>query len=233
MSRLVESSKALMASTSDEDRSADDDLVPALRAREGRRERESLLADFFTRWRPRLYAMVELRLDRRVRRRLSPSDVIQDAFVEAAKMLPKYLRDPRLPIFLWVRLVIADTLYDIHRKHLRAKGRDVRREEATGHGSAGPEASSVVLAGKLAAQRLSPSEAAAASERRKALAEAIERLEASDREILALRAFEMLSNAEAALVLEIQPATARQRYWRALRRLKALLAGRGQGEEAD
>jgi RNA polymerase sigma-70 factor (ECF subfamily) len=138
-----------------------------------------------------------------------------------------------LPLFLWVRLVLANTLYDINREHQRAKRRDVRREVEARHGSAGPHASSVVLAEKLAAQKLSPSEAAAASERRQALAEAIERLDAIDREVLALRAFEMLSNSEAAQVLGIQPATARQRYWRALRRLKVLLADRSKGEEVE
>lgn len=75
--------------------------------------------------------------------------------------------------------------------------------------------------------------AAAACERRKGMVDVLGRLEAGPHEIIALRAFEMLSNPEAALVLEIQPGTARQRYWRALKRLKALLAGQEKGEEAD
>ena len=48
-------------------------------------------------------------------------------------------------------------------------------------------------------------------------------MEALDREILVLRHFEQLSNAEAALVLNIQPAAASKPYFRALRRLKDVL----------
>jgi RNA polymerase sigma-70 factor (ECF subfamily) len=210
-----------------------DDLVDDFRERKSRREREALLADFFTRSRPSLYAMVELRLDRRVRRRVSASDIIQDAFIEALKRLSKYVNDPKVPLFLWVRRVIADKLYDVHRKHLGAKGRDVRREEAWEHGAAGPQASSVVLARKLAAEMTSPSRAAEEAERRKRVADALERLDPLDREVIALRAFELLSASEAAGVLGIQPAALRQRYWRALRRLKALLEGERQGEEAE
>jgi RNA polymerase sigma-70 factor (ECF subfamily) len=219
-----------MSPTGSENLPDGDTLFAALRAREDRREREALLADFFTLSRPRLHAMVELRLDRRLRRRVSPSDMVQDAFLEAARRLPKYLEDPRLPLHLWVRRVIADKLYDLHREHLGRKGRDVKREEARDPGSAGPGPSSIVLAGKLATRMVSPSEAAIAAERGKALAAAVESLDPVDREIIALRAFEMLSTSDAALVLGIQAATARQRYWRALKRLKALLEDPGQSE---
>jgi RNA polymerase sigma-70 factor (ECF subfamily) len=52
-----------------------------------------------------------------------------------------------------------------------------------------------------------------------------------DREIVLLRNFEGLSNQEAATVLDIEPATASQRYGRALLRLRRLLAGEGPHEE--
>ena len=45
-----------------------------------------------------------------------------------------------------------------------------------------------------------------------------------DREILALRHFEQLSNAEAAQALSLSPSTASKRYVRALERLKEILA---------
>ena len=52
---------------------------------------------------------------------------------------------------------------------------------------------------------------------------ALDELEPLDREILALRHFEELSNADAAAVLGIQPAAASKRYVRALGRLRHLL----------
>ena len=48
--------------------------------------------------------MVALRLDRRLQGRVDPSDVIQDAYLEAARRLPEYIREPApMPLFLWLR----------------------------------------------------------------------------------------------------------------------------------
>ena len=62
------------------------------------------------------------------------------------------------------------------------------------------------------------------AETRVALQEAIDGMDVTDREILPLRHFEEMTNQEAALELEIEPAAASKRYVRALQRLqKALL----------
>jgi len=54
-----------------------------------------------------------------------------------------------------------------------------------------------------------------------------------DREVLALRHFEQLSRAEAALVLGISQEAGAKRYFRALKRLKGILATMpGGGESA-
>jgi RNA polymerase sigma-70 factor (ECF subfamily) len=50
--------------------------------------------------------------------------------------------------------------------------------------------------------------------------EALNNMDENDREVLILRHFEELSNAEAAEVLGIKPSAAVNRYVRALRRLK-------------
>jgi RNA polymerase sigma-70 factor (ECF subfamily) len=44
-----------------------------------------------------------------------------------------------------------------------------------------------------------------------------------DREIIALRHFEELSNAETAQILKIEPAAASKRYIRALKRLREIM----------
>jgi RNA polymerase sigma-70 factor (ECF subfamily) len=169
--------------------------------------------------------MVDLRLHERLRPRLSPSDVMQEAFLDALKKLPSYLRNPRLPVFLWLRRVTADKLHDLHRHHLEAKVRDARREVSLAAGLAGPEASSVALAAKLARGGTSPSEAARDAELRATLEAALGKMDGFDREIVALRCFEGLTSKESAQVLGIEEAAARQRYFRALRRLKGLIGG--------
>jgi RNA polymerase sigma-70 factor (ECF subfamily) len=60
--------------------------------------------------------------------------------------------------------------------------------------------------------------------------QALARLVEADREILLLRSFENLSYAEAAAVLDIDPATARKRHGRALLRLDKTLRQAGLSE---
>ena len=88
-----------------------------------------------------------------------------------------------------------------------------------------PEATSVALAQQLLGTHTGPSEAAARAELRKKLEEALNGMDDVDREILALRHFEQLTNVEAALELGLDEAAASKRYVRALRRLKGVLAG--------
>src|SRR5947208_1070578 len=95
------------------------------RARTGDRE---ALGALLARHRGRLRRMVEMRLDTRLQARLDASDVVQDAYVEVAERLDEYLRDPKLPLFLWLRLVVGERLLKLHRFHLGTQMRDAGRE---------------------------------------------------------------------------------------------------------
>src|SRR3954453_22919849 len=86
------------------------------------------LADLFQRHRDRLRRMVELRLDARLQGRIDASDVLQDGFLDLAKRVESYLSDPRLPVFLWLRLVVSDRLAMVHRHHLGTRMRDAAQE---------------------------------------------------------------------------------------------------------
>src|SRR5262249_55553187 len=67
--------------------------------------------------RDRLRRMVALRLDQRLRGRIDPSDVLQEAFLQAVHAGPKYLERPEQPVFLWLRWVTGMTLQLLHRRH--------------------------------------------------------------------------------------------------------------------
>jgi RNA polymerase sigma-70 factor (ECF subfamily) len=79
--------------------------------------------------------------------------------------------------------------------------------------------SSVGLAKWLVDASATPCTAAEKREREARLQEALEQMTPQDREILTLRHFEQLSNADAAEELGISPAASNQRYYRALARL--------------
>jgi RNA polymerase sigma-70 factor (ECF subfamily) len=190
------------------------------RARAGDRK---ALNTLFTRHRERLSRMVDLRLDRRLQARVDASDVIQDAYVEVVTRLDEYLRDPRLPFFLWLRLVVGERLMKLHRYHLGTQMRDAGLEVSLYRGAL-PQASSAALAAQLLGRQTSPTQAAARAERVLRLQEALNTLDPVDREVLSLRHFEELTLAETAQVLGIEESAAAKRYVRALKRLKAVLA---------
>src|SRR5579871_418035 len=188
------------------------------------------LNELFTRHRERLCRMVEMRLDHRLHARIDASDVVQDAYVEVAERLEEYLRDPRLPLFLWLRLVVGERLMKLHRHHLGTQMRDAGREVSLYRGAL-PAASSAALAAQLLGHYTSPTQAVVRAERILRVQEALNTLDPMDREILSLRHFEELTAAEAAQVLGIEESAAAKRYFRALKRFKDILAALPGGQE--
>jgi RNA polymerase sigma-70 factor (ECF subfamily) len=181
------------------------------------------LAELFSRHRPQLRRMVALRLDHRLQGRVSPSDVLQEAYIDALRRVPHYLTKPEMPFFGWLRLIVGQRLVDIHRQHLGTRLRDASQEVSFQQGGV-PPADSAGLAAGLVGHLTSPSQAALRNEACAQLEEALNRLDPLDREVLTLRHFEELGNNEVAELLGIQRAAASKRYVRALARLKEVLA---------
>jgi RNA polymerase sigma-70 factor (ECF subfamily) len=200
-----------------EEPSSDADLLRRLQGGECQ-----ALAVLFTRHRERLRRMVRLRLDRRLQGRLDPSDVLQEAYLDVAKRAPEYLANPTLPPFLWLRFLIGQRLQVLHRQHLGTRMRDAGLEVSLYRGAM-PQASSASLAAQLLGRLTTPSQAAMRAEMQIKLQEALNGMDPLDREVLALRHFEELSNHDTAAVLGLQKAAASNRYIRALKRLREVL----------
>jgi RNA polymerase sigma-70 factor (ECF subfamily) len=180
---------------------------------------EAAVTELFTRYRKRLKQMVRLRLNRRLQGRIDESDILQEAFLEAAKRLREYLAKKPLPFFLWLRHITGEKLIDAHRRHLGAKIRDAGQEVSLHRGPM-PAASSASLAAQLLGRLTSPSQAAIKAETRLRVQELLNGMDPLDREILALRHFEQLSNPEVAQALGLNESAASSRYLRALKRLR-------------
>jgi RNA polymerase sigma-70 factor (ECF subfamily) len=180
------------------------------------------LTALFVRHRERLRRMVRLRLDRRLLGRVDPSDVLQEAYLDIASRAQEYLSNPSMPPFLWLRYLTAQRLMILHRRHLGAQVRDAGREISL-HRGAIPQATSVSLAHQLLGRLTSASQAAMRAELQTRLQVVLNGMDPIDREVLALRHFEELSNAETAQVLGIRKSAASNRYMRALKRLKELI----------
>ena len=165
------------------------------------------MAELFDRYRKRLRQMVRLRLDRRLQGRIDPSDVLQDAYLDASQRLPAYSEKEDLPFFLWLRLVVGQKITDLHRHHLGVQMRDADRDVSLYSGPM-PEAPSFALAAQLLGKMTTPSRAAMRTESKLQIQEALNRMNEIDREVLTLRHFESLTNSEAAQVLALSPAAA-------------------------
>ena len=187
---------------------------------------ESALAELFSRYREQLRRMVDFRLDTRLQGRVDVSDVLQEVYLDAAQRLEHYRTSPPSSFLFWLRQLTDQRLIEVHRKHFGAQMRDVRRESPTAESQPGG------LLERLIGQLSSPSQHAMRSELEAAVEAMLAEMQPADREVLALRHFEELSNREVAELLGISKTAASNRYIRALKRLEKLLASvPGFGEE--
>jgi RNA polymerase sigma-70 factor (ECF subfamily) len=173
--------------------------------------------ELFARHRDYLGRVVELRLDGRVRARLDPSDVVQEAHLEAWRRLAAYLERPGLPFRLWLRQIAQDQAAKARRRHLGTARRTAEREVPF------PERSSLLLARKLFGGESGPGAGLDREELARQIQRAMAQLPEADREVLVLRDYEGLSNPEVGLLLGLDPAAVSKRHGRALLRLHKLL----------
>jgi RNA polymerase sigma-70 factor (ECF subfamily) len=172
--------------------------------------------------RPRLRRMVTLRINRRLQARLDPSDVIQEAYLDATTGLAQYAERGDMPFFLWLRWLTGMRLTTLQRKHLGCQVRDAGREVSIDLGI--PGATSAALAARLLGRDTSASGVAMRAERNARIQQVLDAMDPIDREVLVLRHFEELTNAETAQTLNLLESAASKRYIRALRRLKEALS---------
>lgn len=178
--------------------------------------------------RQRLEHIVRFRLDHRLQSRMNVSDVIQETYLEAGDRLREYLANPEVPFFIWLRFLTQQRVQLLHRHHLGRQLRDANRERSIDDpGSEGPMGTGVIAA-HLASRFSSVSSTLQREELRQRLHELLDQLDAVDREILVLRHFEQLTNAECAQILGLSVKAASNRYVRALERLREQI-----GDEED
>lgn len=185
---------------------------------------EAAVGELLDEHRIRLRRIVSFRLDRRLKGRVDPSDILQDAYLEASKRMEDYIKHPDMPFFLWLRFLTEQSMQAMHRHHLgrqkRAADREVSIDRHQGTGD-----TSEAIAARLFDKRTDPGDAVAKAELFARIRSALDAMDPVDREVLALRHFEDLSNAETAEVLGLQTSAASKRYIRAVDRLREILAG--------
>jgi RNA polymerase sigma-70 factor, ECF subfamily len=177
--------------------------------------------NLFARHRDYLHQVVALRLDPRIRPRLDPSDVVQEAQLEAFRRFGDFMERRPMAFRLWLRKTTFERLLMLERYHRGAARRSIDREVEL------PDRSAFALVQQLFAAGSSPSRRLEQSDTARRVREVLGQLSEADREILLMRNLEELSNQEVAEVLQIEPVAASQRYGRALMRLHKLMLANG------
>lgn len=162
-----------------------------------------------------IHRFVASRIDAKLQRRFTASDIVQETFLKAHQRIRDFEQRRPMPFKIWLMKTAMEQLRDNRVKHLKREVRSVNREVGF------PHRSSLALAGKLASHS-TPSEIVVKREQQTAVAKAVERIGNSDRDILLLRHIDDLKFNEIAAILEINAATARKRYARAIVRLRQL-----------
>ncbi len=167
--------------------------------------------------------LVQMRLDRKIQRRVDVSDIVQDVLIEANRRLKDYMANPVLSFRVWLRQIARDRIIDAHRRHRVSAKRSVDREQALAP-PAGLDESTYDLAAHLCDPELTPAAEATQRELARRVEESLAELPEQDCEIIVMRHYEKLSNQETAQALDLSEPAASMRYLRAVRRLREMLA---------
>lgn len=174
------------------------------------------LAELVNLHRSRLLHLLRSKLDRRLRGRIDPADVLQEMYVAASQRLDNYRDNPRLSAFVWLREIAFQRLVDLHRRHVIAQKRSARMETSLEHRSR-------ALAEQLIDEGIGPALEIDRNEQFARLHRVLRSMRPFDRQVLVLRHFENMTNDEVASAMQLTKSGASNRYSRALTRLKSAL----------
>jgi RNA polymerase sigma-70 factor (ECF subfamily) len=179
--------------------------------------------ELMARHRPALMSAVQMRLDPGLRRRIDPSDVVQESQIDVLRRLADFVARRPMPFGLWLRKTAHERLLKMRRQHVRAARRSVRRELHL------PDQTSLEVAARIASSSGSPSQIVSRRQLVGLVREALDELDELDREVVLMRYMEKLTNVEIAQVLGINATAVSKRLGRALLRLQSALGNRGVG----
>src|SRR5262245_57691564 len=166
------------------------------RARSGDTTALGQLLQSYVSW---LKLLAKVEIDRRLRGKTDPSDVVQDVCLKAYRAFAQFRGTSERELLGWLRQVLATTLVDLVKRYYKTQRRDVRLErELDGE----LDRSSRLLNHAFVSRQSTPSEQASRREQGVALAEALERLPNDYREVIVLRHLESLTFPQVALRME-------------------------------
>lgn len=176
-----------------------------------------------------LRLLARLHVNRRLRGKADPSDLVQDTFAAAHENFPQFRGTTEGELVAWLRQILASKLTNLARRYLGTRRRDVRLERRLADDLG---QSSAALDAALPAARSSPSDRLVRRERAVLLADAIKSLPADYQEVIILRHLEGLSLPEASDRMGRSLDSVRKLWVRGIAKLRYLLADHEPGDSS-
>ncbi|MFO1062483.1 MAG: sigma-70 family RNA polymerase sigma factor [Pirellulales bacterium] len=186
-------------------------------ARGGDREALGELLQWYCNY---LTILATTQLDRRLQRRLSPSDLVQDTLLAAHRDFSAFRGSCERELLGWLRQILINSLHRAIDVHLRAGKRDLRREVSMDELRTSVDRSAMNFAGMIAGSGTSPSAPAQARERAVALANELAKLPEHYREVIIYRNLQNLPFEEIATRMDRTVGAVRMLWLRAIDKFK-------------
>lgn len=164
-----------------------------------------------------LIARRELRSDLRVK--VSPSDLVQEAFTVAQDNLSGFDGTTVSEFARWLRGILANKLAHARRRYLATASRDITREAPPSDESSMENLVDLVCDGETASQLIMR------GEKQESVQQALARLPAHYRQVIQLRNLDLLSFEDVALTMQRPAGQVRALWVRAVKRLTKELHG--------
>ncbi len=178
------------------------------------------LGELLQLYRNYLTVLATTQLDRRLRRRMSPSDLVQEAMLAAHRDFRTFRGGSEGELLAWLRQILVNCLRDAIDTHVNAQKRDLRRDVSIDQVSQALDNSAANFATFLADRGPSPSEPMRRQEKSVALANQLSKLRPEYRDVIVLRNLQGLSFNEIAERLDRKPGTVRMLWLRAMDKFK-------------
>lgn len=196
---------------------SDDFLSLLASARRGDRDSLGQLLQWYANY---LSILASTQLDRRLRSRLNPSDIVQEAMLAAHKDFGEFRGNSQGELLCWLRTILIHTLHRSFRKHVKVEKRDIRREVSLDSLSNRLEESACNLAALIPGRTPSPSAPMQAQERSVELANQLSQLKPDYRDVIVFRVLQGMSFDQIAERMGRKSGAVRMLWLRALDHVK-------------
>ena len=177
-----------------------------------------------------LKILASTQLDRKLRHRVSPSDVVQETFCDAHRDFHMFRGTSEREFSAWLRKIMIHNLARIVERHVLTEKRDVRKEFSLNDMKKSVDRSTMQMDALLVANQPSPSGEALQRESSVVLADCLAELPEDYRQVVMLRNFHGLPFKEVAAQMGRSSGAVRMLWLRALTQLRELIEAKDESQ---